>query len=271
MQMADKIIMRPVEALIPYARNARTHSEAQVAQIAGSIRELVRAGTIGTVVNTVGLGPHRIDRASRRGWCFERERYGGILADIASHQIEQFLFFTGAEDAEVAAATVANRANPAHPELQDFGDMLLRTSGATGYVRVDWLTPDGLPAWGPTRILSERLINEGYLLAEDLELVVDQASRRYELFAVAREPVAPVNRRHPTLTPTPSRRSKQPPSRWSPIGCWCVPTRLAMSELRRNATGQDDASGPHQKALQLGPGSVDASFTLSKVLPQRLM
>jgi ParB-like chromosome segregation protein Spo0J len=39
MRMADKIIMRPVESLIPYARNARTHSEAQVAQIAGSIRE----------------------------------------------------------------------------------------------------------------------------------------------------------------------------------------------------------------------------------------
>jgi hypothetical protein len=48
----------------------------------------------------------------------------------------------------VAAATVANRANPAHPELQDFGDMLLRTSGATGCVRVDWLTPDGLPYLG---------------------------------------------------------------------------------------------------------------------------
>ena len=79
--------------------------------------ELVQAGAIGTVVNTVGLGPHRIDRASRPGWFFERERYGGILADIASHQIEQFLFFTGAEDAEVAAATVANRANPDHPEL----------------------------------------------------------------------------------------------------------------------------------------------------------
>jgi predicted dehydrogenase len=115
--------------------------------------ELVRAGTIGTVVNTVGLGPHRIDRASRPGWFFERERYGGILADIASHQIEQFLFFTGAEDAEVAAATVANRANPAHPELQDFGDMLLRTFGATGYVRVDWLTPDGLPTWGDGRLV----------------------------------------------------------------------------------------------------------------------
>jgi predicted dehydrogenase len=115
--------------------------------------ELVRAGTIGTVVNIVGLGPHRIDRVSRPGWFFERERYGGILTDIASHQIEQFLFFTGAEDAEVAAARVANRANPAHPELQDFGNMLLRTSGATGYVRVDWLTPDGLPTWGDGRLM----------------------------------------------------------------------------------------------------------------------
>ena len=30
---------RPVASLIPYARNARTHSESQVALIAGSIRE----------------------------------------------------------------------------------------------------------------------------------------------------------------------------------------------------------------------------------------
>jgi predicted dehydrogenase len=117
--------------------------------------ELVRAGAIGTVVNTVGLGPHRIDQASRPGWFFERERYGGILADIASHQIEQFLFFTGAEDAEVAVATVANRANPAHPELQDFGDMLLRTSGVRGYVhatRCYWVPAPAVfqPRGGPS-------------------------------------------------------------------------------------------------------------------------
>jgi hypothetical protein len=37
---------------------------------------------------------------------------------------------------------------------------------------------------------AQRLIDEGYLLAEDLELVVDQAARRYELLAAAREPVA---------------------------------------------------------------------------------
>ncbi len=36
----------------------------------------------------------------------------------------------------------------------------------------------------------QRLANEGYLLAEDVELVVDQASRRYELLAAAQETVA---------------------------------------------------------------------------------
>ena len=39
MRMSDKITMRPVEALIPYGRKAAVHSKAQVAQIAGSIRE----------------------------------------------------------------------------------------------------------------------------------------------------------------------------------------------------------------------------------------
>lgn len=37
--MARAIDFWPVEKLIPYANNARTHSEAQVAQVAGSIRE----------------------------------------------------------------------------------------------------------------------------------------------------------------------------------------------------------------------------------------
>lgn len=36
---ADRIERRPIDSLIPYARNSRTHSDAQVAQIAASIRE----------------------------------------------------------------------------------------------------------------------------------------------------------------------------------------------------------------------------------------
>jgi predicted dehydrogenase len=115
--------------------------------------ELVQSGAIGTLVNAVGLGPHRLNRAQRPAWFFERARYGGILTDIASHQVEQFLFFTGADDVEIAAATVANRANPETPQLQDFGEMLLRAQGATAYIRVDWFTPAGMPTWGDGRLV----------------------------------------------------------------------------------------------------------------------
>src|SRR5690606_24424974 len=99
-----------------------------------------------------GLGPHRLNRAIRPLWFFEKAAFGGILTDIASHQIDQFLFFTGNSNAEIAASTVANHAVRDVPEFEDFGEVLLRANGATGYIRVDWFTPDGLPAWGDGRL-----------------------------------------------------------------------------------------------------------------------
>ena len=114
--------------------------------------ELVKAGAIGRVVQTVGLGPHRMTPKSRPAWFFERARYGGILCDIASHQADQFLFFTGSTKAEVVASQVGNLNYPQYPGLEDFGDMMLRGNGGSGYVRVDWFTPDGLATWGDGRL-----------------------------------------------------------------------------------------------------------------------
>ncbi|TCR83857.1 Gfo/Idh/MocA family oxidoreductase [Rhizobium sp. BK376] len=114
--------------------------------------ELVKSGAIGKVIHTTGLGPHRLRKPTRPEWFFQRQRYGGIITDIAAHQFEQFLFFTDSLDVEVLSATVANRANPDTPELQDYGDVHLRTPDATGYIRVDWFTPDGLPTWGDGRL-----------------------------------------------------------------------------------------------------------------------
>ena len=107
--------------------------------------ELVAQGAIGTVVQTVGLGPHRLNRHLRPDWFFVEERYGGVLVDIASHQIDQFLFFTGSDDAEIVASSVGNFASPDDPGLQDFGEILLRSDKGQGYIRVDWYTPDALP------------------------------------------------------------------------------------------------------------------------------
>jgi predicted dehydrogenase len=122
----------------------------------------VRQGAIGRVVNVLGLGPHRLNAGARPAWFFERAKYGGILCDIGSHQIEQFLFFAGASDASVTSARVANYANQQYPELEDFGDAtLIADNGATSYFRVDWLTPGGLRTWGDGRTVI--LGTEGYI------------------------------------------------------------------------------------------------------------
>jgi len=134
--------------------------------------ELVRAGAIGEVVNTVGLGPHSLNNLARPQWFFERAKYGGILCDIASHQFEQFLFFADTLDVEVVSASVANRHNPQTPELQDVGDVHLRSPRTTGYIRVDWFTPKGLPTWGDGRLTI--LGTEGYI---ELRKYIDIAGR----------------------------------------------------------------------------------------------
>jgi len=123
--------------------------------------ELVQSGAIGKVVQTLGQGPHRLNRATRPDWFFERDAYGGILVDIASHQIDQFLFFTGSTDAEITLAQVGNFANPDDKGLQDFGEIALKSDQGHGYIRVDWYTPDALPNWGDGRLTI--LGTEGYI------------------------------------------------------------------------------------------------------------
>ncbi|QSO51362.1 Gfo/Idh/MocA family oxidoreductase [Alicyclobacillus curvatus] len=114
--------------------------------------QLIADGAIGRVLQVLGTGPHRINAPSRPEWFFERSRYGGILCDIGSHQIEQFLFFAGAKDAEVVHSKIANYSHKEYPNFEDFGDAtLVADNGATNYFRVDWFTPDGLGTWGDGR------------------------------------------------------------------------------------------------------------------------
>lgn len=134
--------------------------------------ELVAAGAIGRVVQTLGIGPHRLNKSTRPDWFFDPAAYGGILTDIASHQIDQFLFFTGSTEAEIVSASVANYHNHDTPGLHDFGELVLRSASGHGYIRVDWYTPDGLPTWGDGRL--QILGTEGYI---ELRKYVDIAGR----------------------------------------------------------------------------------------------
>lgn len=123
--------------------------------------QLIHQGAIGRVMQTLGTGPHR-EGNGRPNWFYDKRYFGGILCDIGSHQIEQFLFYTGNSEAHIVASHVRNVNHPQYPQFEDFGDaMLAGDNGATGYFRCDWFTPQGLSSWGDGRLTL--LGTEGYI------------------------------------------------------------------------------------------------------------
>jgi predicted dehydrogenase len=142
--------------------------------------ELVRQGAIGKVIQTINIAPHQIFQkggvagggSGRPEWFWNPEQYGGILCDIGSHQVDQFLFFTGSRQAEVVTSQIANVRHPNRPRFQDFGDMVLRGDRGFGYVRLDWFTPDGLGTWGDGRLFL--LGTDGYI---EIRKYIDVAIR----------------------------------------------------------------------------------------------
>jgi predicted dehydrogenase len=143
--------------------------------------ELVQAGAIGKVIQTINIAPHQIVQGhgdagggtGRPEWFWNPEQYGGILTDIGSHQVDQFLFYTGSTEAQVVASQVANVRHKDHPKFQDFGDMMLRGNAGFGYVRLDWFTPQGLGTWGDGRLFI--LGTDGYM---EIRKYADIAGRK---------------------------------------------------------------------------------------------
>lgn len=114
--------------------------------------EMIRDGAIGKVLSVINLAPHNLNAPSRPEWFFQKERFGGILTDIGSHQFEQFLYFSAASDAKIRFARVDNLGNPDYPGLEDFGEAALELdTGASAYCRLDWFNPPGLRTWGDGR------------------------------------------------------------------------------------------------------------------------
>jgi predicted dehydrogenase len=130
---------------------------------------LIQQGAIGNVIQTINIAPHQIIQnqgdagggTRRPDWFWNPDQYGGILCDIGSHQVDQFLFYTGSKQADIVASQIANLRHPDRPRFQDFGDMVLRGDRGLGYVRLDWFTPDGLGTWGDGRLFI--LGTDGYV------------------------------------------------------------------------------------------------------------
>src|SRR5665647_1775382 len=135
--------------------------------------ELIFSGAIGKVVQTIGMGPHRMGASTRPDWFFDPDKAGGVLCDIGSHQCDQFLFYTSSKEAQVSYSQIGNYNLPNYPRYCDFGDMNVRSPHATGYIRIDWFTPQGLATWGDGRTFI--LGTEGYI---EMRKYIDIAGRK---------------------------------------------------------------------------------------------
>jgi predicted dehydrogenase len=143
--------------------------------------DLVQQGAIGKVIQTINIAPHQVVQghgdagggSGRPEWFWNPDQYGGILCDIGSHQVDQFLFYTGSKQAEVVESQIANIRHPNRPRFQDFGDMVLRGDRGLGYVRLDWFTPDGLGTWGDGRLFI--LGTDGYI---EIRKYIDVANKK---------------------------------------------------------------------------------------------
>ena len=115
------------------------------------VRREMEKGNLGEPIHFMGLGPHTLRIKGRPAWMFNQKQHGGILNDIASHQIAQFIYWM-MQDPIPQFSRVGNLYHPDVPEFEDFGDAtLMGSKGATGYIRADWFTPEGLPTFGDIR------------------------------------------------------------------------------------------------------------------------
>ena len=134
---------------------------------------LIKAGAIGKVIQTIGLGPHHMNPQSRPEWFFDKKYFGGVITDLASHQFDQFIYFTGSTQADIVSARVGNLNHPQYPNFEDFGDAMLTGDKGAGYLRVDWFSPDGLKTFGDGR--QTILGTDGYI---ELRKTVDLSGKQ---------------------------------------------------------------------------------------------
>ena len=141
LHVAKKIVQQRTDALLPYARNSRTHSEEQVYQIAQSIREF---GFTNPVLvdadNNIVAGHGRVLAAKQLGlqdvptinvgWMTEQQRRAYVIAD------NQLALNAGWDDSVLAQEVAWLQEQNFNTSLlgfdTDFLDGLLAEEAATG-------------------------------------------------------------------------------------------------------------------------------------------
>lgn len=136
--------------------------------------EIVASGKLGDIVGITSSGPHKLKRDTRPAWFFDRELAGGIIGDLAVHDIDAAMLFAPFAEATITGAmsgtdergfvryglasivtpqtVISCEVNWLTPAASDIhGDYRLRLVGTRGTVEIFWargrveVTTDGEP------------------------------------------------------------------------------------------------------------------------------
>lgn len=110
-------------------------------------RALLDGGELGELVLVASTGPHKLNLPTRPPWFLRRATYGGILGDLAVHDIDLVLLLSGATEGTVVALS-----DPTRPEFATYGSLLLRAGALAAGIEVSWLTPAAAPYHGDYRM-----------------------------------------------------------------------------------------------------------------------
>ena len=142
-----------------------------------ALRAILDAGELGEVVSISATGPHKLIPAIRPAWMFDPSLYGGILADLAVHDIDLALLLTGATSGTISGwisptPAVGTAAFPA------FGRAVLTCDGGPQCsIEVDWVQPGASSRHGDyTMRVSGTRGRADVFFAED-RLLVETATR----------------------------------------------------------------------------------------------
>lgn len=121
---------------------------------ARALKRLVDAGELGEVVSVEAARPHRLNPDSRPDWMFRPDDYGGVLNDLACHDMDMYLWLGGKVPQWVRAEERSTRFRDLdRGRIADFGAAMMGGGEApAGYFRADWLTPGEYPQHGDCRL-----------------------------------------------------------------------------------------------------------------------
>ncbi|MGQ9632259.1 MAG: Gfo/Idh/MocA family protein [bacterium] len=116
------------------------------------LKNLIDRGELGRIVHFTILKPHKIVASTRPPWHFVKSQNGGIIADLAIHDVDLLRWYLGCEvksfHAYESQYTLLDK-----PAFSDNAEIfLIMENGATAFLRPDWLMPDAYPTWGDGRI-----------------------------------------------------------------------------------------------------------------------